>query len=394
MRAVVWQGNAYDVAVMDMPKPTIINETDAIVRISRAAICGSDLHIYRGTVGAMPAPYILGHEGIGYISELGSGVGSLSVGDAVIIPFAVDEGHLHTDLTTHMYAGYGNGGDLGGTQGEPLPFLLPNSETNSRNQAEFIRVPFADNGLIPIPSLKTTNSTMDEAISLADDYVMLSDIFPTGWTALDFAGFRAGDTVAIFGAGPVGLMAAYSAIIRGASTVYSVDYVPERLRLAESLGTVPINFREADPVEQILAREPNGVARSVDAVGYEQFDRNLTVAPATIIHNMLAVTSPGGGMGTVGVYNPNSGNTDSAPRGGTVQAHVNFSVSDFFFRELKWGAGPSKPIDLAPELAHLVGSGRARPGFLVSDVISIEEAPEAYARFERRETTKVVIAFD
>ncbi|RYP34408.1 hypothetical protein DL767_004277 [Monosporascus sp. MG133] len=376
MRAVVWQGNAYDVAVVDMPKPTIINETDAIVRISRAAICGSDLHIYRGTVGAMPAPYILGHEGIGYISEVGSAVSSLSVGDAVVVPFTVHEGHLNTDLTTHMYAGYGNGGDLGGTQ------------------AEFMRVPFADNGLIPIPSLKTINSTTDEAISLADDYVMLSDIFPTGWAALDYAGFRAGDTVAIFGAGPVGLMAAYSAIIRGASTVYSVDYVPERLRLAESLGAVPINFREADPVEQILAREPNGVTRSVDAVGYEQFDRNLPVAPATIIHNMLAVTSSGGGMGTVGVYNPESGNTDSAPRGGTVQAHVNFSMSDFFFRELKWEAGPSKPIDLAPELTHLVASGRARPGFLVSDVISIEEAPEAYARFERRETTKVVIAFD
>ncbi|RYO96018.1 hypothetical protein DL764_007555 [Monosporascus ibericus] len=376
MRAVVWQGNAYDVAVMDVPKPTIINETDAIVRISRAAICGSDLHIYRGTVGAMPAPYILGHEGIGYVSEVGSGVGSLSVGDAVVVPFTVHEGHLNIDLTTHMYAGYGNGGDLGGTQ------------------AEFIRVPSADNGLIPIPSLNTTNSTTGEAISLADDYVMLSDIFPTGWTALDYAGFRTGDTVAIFGAGPVGLMAAYSAIIRGASTVYSVDYVPERLRLAESLGAVPINFREADPVEQILAREPNGVARSVDAVGYEQFNSNLTVAPATIIHNMLAVTSSGGGMGTVGVYNPETGNTDSAPRGGTVQAHVNFSMSDFFLRELKWEAGPSKPIDLSPELTRLVASGRARPGFLVSDVISIEEAPEAYARFERRETTKVVIAFD
>ncbi|RYP66890.1 hypothetical protein DL771_007547 [Monosporascus sp. 5C6A] len=155
--------------------------------------------------------------------------------------------------------------------------------------SDFIRAPFADNGLIPIPPLKTTNSTTDEAISLADDYVMLSDIFPTGWTALDYAGFRAGDSVALFGAGPVGLMAAYSAIIRGASTVYSVDYVPERLRLAESLGAVPINFREADPVEQILERKPSGVVRSVDAVGYEQFDRNLTVAPATIIHNMLAV---------------------------------------------------------------------------------------------------------
>lgn len=118
MRAVVWQGNAYNVAVVDLPKPTIINQSDAIIRMSRAAICGSDLHIYRGTNEGQPAPFGLGHEGVGYVSEVGTGVGSLQVGDPVIVPFTVDEGHLHTDLTSSMYAGYGNGGDIGGTQGK------------------------------------------------------------------------------------------------------------------------------------------------------------------------------------------------------------------------------------------------------------------------------------
>lgn len=118
MRAVMWEGNAFNVSVVDMPRPTITNQTDAVVRISRAAICGSDLHIYRGTNPGPTVPWILGHEGVGYISEVGSGVGELSVGDPVIVPFTVHEGHLHTDLTTQMYAGYGNGGDLGGTQGE------------------------------------------------------------------------------------------------------------------------------------------------------------------------------------------------------------------------------------------------------------------------------------
>jgi threonine dehydrogenase-like Zn-dependent dehydrogenase len=259
--------------------------------------------------------------------------------------------------------------------------------------AEYIRIPLADDGLIPIPTFQTTSSD-NTTESLANDYLMLSDIFATGWDALNYAGFKAGDTVAIFGAGPVGLMALHAAKIRGASRIYSVDYVPERLALAEQQGAIPINFREADPVEQIMALEPSGVTRSVDAVGYEQVNRNLTVQPDVITRNMLAVTSTGGGMGTVGVYNMDSPNTPEAPRASTVRASMDFSLADFFFNELSWQAGPSDPIGLAPELVALVASGVARPGFIVSDVINIQDAPEAYKRFERHEITKAVIAFD
>lgn len=255
-------------------------------------------------------------------------------------------------------------------------------------------MPFGDNGLIPIPSLQITNSTTNDTDSLLNDYVMLSDIFATGWASLDYAGFQAGDSVAVFGTGPVGLMAAYSATLRGASRVYSVDYVPDRLRLAESIGSVPINFRDADPVEQILDLEPNGVTRSIDAVGYEQVNRNLTVQSDVIIRNMLAVTSTGGGLGTVGVYNREGNNTRTAPRANTVDTHFNLSLADFFFGEFKWEAGPSSPIELAPKLVNLVASGQARPGFIVGDVINIEDAPDAYARFERHDVTKVVIDFE
>lgn len=170
--------------------------------------------------------------------------------------------------------------------------------------------------------------------------------------------------------------------------------MPTRLQLAESIGAIPINFRDADPVEQILAFEPNGVTRSVDAVGYGQVNRNLTIQSDVIIRNILAVTSTGGGLGTVGVYSRESNNTATAPRAATVHTHVDFSLADFFFGEFTWGAGPSGPIDLAPELVRLVASGKARPGFIVSDVINVEDAPEAYARFERHDATKVVIAFD
>lgn len=118
MCAVLWEGNAYNVTVADVPRPSIINATDAIVKLSRAAICGSDLHISRGTNPGPATPWILGHEGIGNISEVGEGVGSLAVGDPVIIPFATAEGHIHASLTTRMYGGYGNGGGMGGTQGQ------------------------------------------------------------------------------------------------------------------------------------------------------------------------------------------------------------------------------------------------------------------------------------
>ena len=261
-------------------------------------------------------------------------------------------------------------------------------------KAEYLRVPFADEGLIPIPNVNYTDPDTDETTSLLNDYVMMSDIFATGWTALDFSGMEPGDTVAIFGAGPVGLMAAYSAALRGASRIYSVDYVPERLKLAKSIGAIPINFQDADPVHQIMALEPNGVSRSVDCVGFEQLNRNLTVQSDVIIRNMLAITSDNGGMGTVGVYTHEHGNTASQPRASTIHTHFNLSLADFWGKGLHWGAGISRPLDLAPNLLHLVASGKARPGFIVSDVIDIEDAPDAYARFNTRNATKVVINFD
>ncbi|PYI24797.1 zinc-binding dehydrogenase family oxidoreductase [Aspergillus violaceofuscus CBS 115571] len=356
MRAVVWQGQPFNISVLDVPKPTIQNSTDVIVRLSRSAICGSDLHIYRGTMEHQVLPVGVGHEGVGYIAEVGFEVSLLNVGDAVIVPFTNPDGHFETALTPVPYAAFGNGGTLGGTQ------------------AEYLRVPHAEEGLIPIPAVNYTDPTTNETISLLNDYP--------------------GDTVAIFGAGPVGLMAAYSATLRGASRVYSVDYVPERLRLAASIGAIPINFQTADPVDQILAREPRGVTRSVDCVGFEQVNRNLTVHSDVILQNMLAVTAVDGGMGTVGVYSHGGHDTASQPRASTIHTDFNLSLADFWSRGFHWGAGISRPLDLAPQLLHLVASGKARPGFIVSDVVDIEDAPAAYARFNNHSATKVVIAFD
>lgn len=248
--------------------------------------------------------------------------------------------------------------------------------------AEYVRVPFADYTLIPT----SANATSEL------DYLFLSDIFATGWQSLDYAGFEPGNSVAIFGAGPVGLLAAYSAKIRGASAIYVVDHVAQRLQVAQSIGAVPVNFMETDPVAAILAKEPGGVTRSVDAVGYEAVDQTGERNPSIVTEQMLAVTAPFGGIGTVGVYVPGI-ESPGSPLGGTIDGNITFPVSTFFGKNLHWGTGSVDPKILAPHLLDLISSGKASPSFVISSLIDIEDAPEYYARFSKQLETKVVIQF-
>jgi threonine dehydrogenase-like Zn-dependent dehydrogenase len=210
------------------------------------------------------------------------------------------------------------------------------------------------------------------------DYLFVSDIFSTAWSGITFSGFKAGDSVAIFGAGPVGLLAAYSAIIRGAARVYSVDRIQERLDLASSIGAIPINFHDSDPVAQILALEPNGVRRSVEAVGFEAETASGDVDAGITLRHMVNVTARGGGIGVVGLFN----NTLS-----------DFNYGEVYEKSIAVNGGVVLPLQVADELVPLIASGQAHPSFIVSSVIGIEEAPEYYASFSRREETKVVIRF-
>ncbi|EON95822.1 putative alcohol dehydrogenase protein [Phaeoacremonium minimum UCRPA7] len=351
MRAAALVG-AYNVTVIDMPVPVLQNSTDAIVRITASAICGSDLHYYHQGLGSPGRPVPIGHEAIGYVESIGDAVQSLQVGDYVVIPDNVDDGHFTfgPDLP-HSYGGP----DLGGTQ------------------AQYVRVPFADDSLIPVP----VNATTDDATLM--NYLFVSDIFATGWTVLDFAGFQPGDSVAVFGAGPVGLLAAYSALLRGASKVYSVDHVQQRLDLAASIGSIPINFAESDPSEQILALEPNGVTRSVDCVGYEAVNAQGEVELGIVLHNMMNVTSSYGGIGVVGVY--------------LGDEQMSLSMSQFWRKALTMGSGIVLPLHHANELVQLIASGKASPNFIVSSTIGIEQVPEYYRRFDQHLETKVVIRF-
>ena len=226
MRAVVYQ-KPFEVAVEDVPEPKPQHPDDVIVRITSSCICGSDLHMYEGRTAAEPG-IVFGHENLGTIEEVGPGVTGLAVGDRVVLPFNVACG-----FCKNCQAGFTgfcltvNPGFAGGAYGYVAMVPYPGG------QAEYLRVPYADFNCLKLPP-GTEN---------AADYALLADIFPTGYHGCELADVRPGETVAVYGAGPVGLMAAYSALLRGASAVFSVDRVPERMAKAQSIGAVPIDLR-------------------------------------------------------------------------------------------------------------------------------------------------------
>lgn len=250
--------------------------------------------------------------------------------------------------------------------------------------AEFVRVPIADKSLIVLD---------EEFDNIEDkDLVVLTDIFPTGWVGLTWTGFQAGDTVAIFGAGPVGLLSAYSAILRGASRVYVVDYVEERLEAAASIGAIPINFTKGEPSAQILAKEPDGVQRTVDCVGEECVNGKLKHDQSFIITQAIKCTSVGGGVAVVGVHFavPTS---EGVVRGNTISPTITFPMTVFWEKNLSLRAGVVDSKLYVEPMLELVKKGRARPGFVFSSTIDIEEAPNAYRRFSDKLETKVMIKF-
>jgi threonine dehydrogenase-like Zn-dependent dehydrogenase len=235
-----------------------------------------------------------------------------------------------------------------------------------------------------------TDKTTNTSIEL--DYMALSDIFATGWQVLDFAGFKPGDTVAVFGAGPVGLLAAHSAILRGASKVYVVDRILMRLECAKAFGAIPIDFSESDAVDQILSLEPLGVRTAVDCVGMEAVDADGNPDQDLVTRNMIRVAAQDGGLGQVGVYGAQNA-TAAAPKANTISPDIRFPLSDFFMKGLSLKAGIVDPKLLAPQLRPLIDQGRAHPGRIASAVIPIADAPEYYRRFSKHEEIKVYINF-
>jgi glutathione-independent formaldehyde dehydrogenase len=376
MRAVVYR-KPFEVAVEDVPEPKLEHPNDVLVRITSSCICGSDLHMYEGRTAAEPG-IVFGHENLGVIEEAGPGVAALQAGDRVVMPFNVACG-----FCKNCQAGFTgfcltvNPGFAGGAYGYVAMGPYPGG------QAEYLRVPYADFNCLKLPP-----GTEHES-----DYALLADIFPTGYHGCELADVRPGETVAVYGAGPVGLMAAYCAQLRGASAVFVVDRVPERLAKAQSIGAVPIDFTAGDPAEQIKGLTGGeGVDKGVDAVGYQATSGHdhSKEEPATVLNSLIESVRPTGALGVPGLYVPSDpGGVDEAAQRGQLLV----SIGKLFEKGLRVGTGQANVKRYNRQLRDMITAGRAKPSFVVSHELPLGEAPDAYRKFDRRVDgyTKVIL---
>jgi glutathione-independent formaldehyde dehydrogenase len=374
MRAVVYK-DAHSVAVEQVDDPRLEAPTDALVRITTTAICGSDLHMYEGRTVA-ESGIVFGHENMGIVEEVGSGVTRIKAGDRVSLPFNVACGFCRNCLAGKTaFCLTVNPPYAGGAYG----YVGMGPYTGG--QAEYLRVPFADfNALVLPPGDEHEN-----------DFAMLADIFPTGYHATVLADLNPGETIVVFGAGPVGLMAAYSAVIKGASKVFVVDKVASRLELAEQIGAIPIDFSAGDPVEQINDQTDGvGADKGVDAVGYQATANDGEEQPAVVLNQLVDAVRHTGRLGIVGLYLPQD---PGAPDENAANGRLLFNVGRFFEKGQQMGTGQADAKAYNAQLRDLIVAGRATPSFVVSKELPLEEAPDAYARFDAREDgySKVVL---
>lgn len=376
MKAVVYRGER-QVAVEQVDDARIEDPRDAIVRLTTTNICGSDLHMYEGRTNVEPGT-VLGHENTGVVVDIGADVEQLELDDRVSVPFNIACGTCRNCLagwTSYCLRTNPTEGMDGAAYG------YANMGPYRGGQAEYLRVPYADFNLLRLP-----RGTEHES-----DFAMLSDVFPTGYHGTELADVGPGDTVAVFGAGPVGLMAAHSAYLRGASRVYVVDKEPDRLRLATEIGAIPIDTSMGDPVEQIMDNTTGeGVDAGVEAVGYQAHDPTGTEHPELVLDNLVSVVRSTGAIGVVGVYMPQDpgAGSESARHG-----RIGWQYGRFFSKGQRMGTGQAPVKRYNRQLRDLIVAGRAKPGWIVSHDLPLDAAPDAYERFDRREDgwTKVLL---
>lgn len=376
MKALCWHGKD-DVRVDTVPDPKITEPRDAIVKVTKTAICGSDLHLYDGYVPTMESGDVLGHEFMGEVVEVGAGNAKLKAGDRVVVPFAISCGAcffcrkgLYSLCDTsnpnpevarkamgHSPAGlFGYSHMLGGFAG---------------GQAEYVRVPFADVGPIKVPD------------DLTDEQVLfLSDIFPTGYMAAENCEMEPGDTVAVWGCGPVGQFAIKSAWMLGAGRVIAIDRVPERLRMAEDHSKAEtIDFANEDVYDRLMQMtRGRGPDRCIDAVGTEahaagSFDVVLDKVKAAtflgsdrphVLREAIMCCRKGGTVSVPGVY---VGFLDKVPFGAVMNKGLTIKTGQTHVHRY-----------LRP-LLDKVEKGEIDPSFVITHRLKLEHAPEAYRMF-------------
>jgi glutathione-independent formaldehyde dehydrogenase len=391
MKAVVYEGPG-SVNVKEVPDPKIEKPNDAIIRLTTSAICGSDLHMYDGHTPAKGG-IILGHEPMGVVEKVGDGVNLISEGDRVVMPFNVAcgtclnclKGYSSACLTMNPASA---GAAYGYVEMGPYPGC----------QAELMRVPQADWACLQLPG-----KTGDDK---EDDYVLLADVFPTAYHATELAKVSAGKTVGIFGAGPVGLLSAYCSILKGASEVYVVDRSEKRLELARSIGAIPINFTDGDPVKQIMELRQQtavvneslhpeeklmGVECGIDAVGYQAYDRKdpAQFNPNQVLSDLARLVNPAGHLGVIGVYMKEDPKARNELEKNGILA-IPFGM--MWMKGVSIGTGQAPAKNYQPYLRDMITNGKAKPSFIISDRIPISEASQAYREFDKRgDVTKAVI---
>jgi threonine dehydrogenase-like Zn-dependent dehydrogenase len=387
MKALCWWGKE-DVRVENVPDPSIINPRDAIIRITRTAICGSDLHLYDAYIPSLEQGDILGHEFMGEVVEVGRGVTNLKRGDRVVVPFTIscgncffcrqklwslcDNSNPNAWIMEKMYgysgsALFGYTHMLGGYAG---------------GQAQYVRVPFADVGPIKVPD------------GIPDEQVLfLSDIFPTGYMAAENCNIHPGDTVAIWGCGPVGQFAIRSAYLLGAERVIAIDRVPERLRLAREGRADVINYAEIDDVTETLKEMTGGRGPDscIDAVGMEAHGGpywfadeakqalRLQTDRAMVLREVIQACRKGGTVSIPGVY---GGFIDKMPWGAA------------FGKGLTFRMGQTHMHNYLQPLLERIQRGEIDPSFLITHRASLQDAPELYKIFRDKQDECIKVVLD
>ncbi|GLX11015.1 glutathione-independent formaldehyde dehydrogenase [Microbispora sp. NBRC 16548] len=377
MKAVVYEGPR-QVGVENVPDARIEMPTDVLVRVTTTNICGSDLHMYEGRTDLEPGR-VLGHENLGEVVEVGPGVVRVRVGDMVCVPFNVACGfcaNCESGLTAFCLTTNPEPGVDGAAYG------FADMGPYNGGQAELLRVPFGDFNCLVLP---------DGARERQTDYVMLADIWPTGWHATQLACVQAGDSVVIYGAGPVGLMAAYSATFKSAGMVMVVDRHPDRLAKAEEIGAIPIDDSKTSPVDQVMElTHGRGADRGCECVGYQAHDPQGHEHPNMTLNNLVKSVRFAGTIGVVGVFIAmDPGSPDDLYK----QGEIAFDYGMFWFKGQTMGNGQCNVKNYNRQLCTLIHEGKARPSWVVSHELDLDDAPGGYEHFDRRDPgwTKVVL---
>jgi threonine dehydrogenase-like Zn-dependent dehydrogenase len=378
MRALCYHGK-HDVRCDTVPDPRIEHPRDAIIRVTSCAICGSDLHLYDGFMPGMKSGDIVGHEFMGEVVDVGPENRRLRVGDRVVVPFTITCGECeqcrrgyfsvcersnpNRDMQAKLF-GHQTAGLFGYTH---LTGGYPGG------QAEYVRVPFADVGPVKVPD------------SLTDEQVLfLGDIFPTGWQAAVQCDIQPTDTVAIWGAGPVGQMAIRSAVLLGANQVICIDRLPERLAMAQAGGAITINFDEENVVERLNELTNNkGPEKCIDAVGmeahatatvdsmYDRAKQALWLSDRThVLREMIYVCRPAGVLSIPGVY---GGFVDKLPFGALMN------------KGLTLRTGQTHVGRWTDDLLERIEQGQIDPSFVITHTVPLEEGPQMYRTFRDKQ---------